>query len=112
MHFLAEILIERRALTKAGFLISGEAVLIPKARRRAGLVLVVPIVRHLLIMLAELDVVISLTTILGKRSDSACQNQHRKYIKGSFHKFAGRVLSPSGLLRPASCYQNKSPLVG
>ena len=91
MHSLAEIPVERSALTKPGLLISGQAVLIPKARRWVGLVLVVPIVRHLLIMLAELYVVLvlslvaSLAAILRNRNGCDRQNQACEYTKMLFH---------------------------
>jgi hypothetical protein len=86
MNFLAEILVKRGTLTKAGLLVSRKAVLIPKARRRVGLVLVVPIMRHLLIMLAELDIVlvlslvVSLASILRNRNGCGRQYQDRDYI--------------------------------
>ena len=87
MHFLAEIPDERSALTKAGFLVSGQAVLIPKARRRVRLMLIVPIMGHLLIMLAELYVVLvlSLAAILRNRNRCVRQNQPCEYTKMLFH---------------------------
>ena len=79
MHFLAKILVKRSTLTKAGLLIGGQSILRPKACRRVVLVLVVPIMRDLLIVLAKLYIVlslpvVSLVTILPQRYDSARQD--------------------------------------
>ena len=80
MHLPAKTAIQRCAFAQSGFFIGRQAVLASKSRRRTVLVLVIPIVRYLLIVLAELDIVlvlslvVSLAAILRDRNGCSRQN--------------------------------------
>jgi hypothetical protein len=75
VHLVPQTSIEHGAFAEARFLVRRESILFTKAGRRIILMLVVPVVRHLLIVFAELLTVssilaIPLSAILSNRERS------------------------------------------
>jgi hypothetical protein len=54
MRLPSQILVQHRALMQARFLVGRQSGLVPEPCRRMGLVPVVPIARHLLVVLVKL----------------------------------------------------------
>src|SRR5665811_1100496 len=81
MHLVPQTSIEHGAFPEARFLVRRESILFPQASRRIVLMLVVPVMRHLLIVFVEswaiLAVLAISLTILSDEKTSARTNHKR-----------------------------------
>ena len=81
VHLPSQVLVQHRALMQPRFLIGRQSILVPEPCRRMGLILVIPVARHLLVVLVKLSMTLlvltaSLSPVLCK-SRTASQGQNR-----------------------------------
>jgi hypothetical protein len=94
MHFPAEVPIENLTLAETGLLVRRESVLNPQPRWRVVPVTVVPVARHLLVMIVKLSMsalIVPLSPVLGKSNGSRkCEQCHRRPNRqpNSSHRFS------------------------
>ena len=62
VHLPAQVRIHHSAFMQARFLVGRQSVLVPEPCRRVGLILVVPVVRHLLVVFVKLGMTLLVLT--------------------------------------------------
>src|ERR1017187_9702371 len=73
VHLPSQTLVQHHALMQARFLVGRQSVLVPEPCRRMGLVLVVPVARHLLVVLVKLG--LTLLVLTASLSPVLCQSR-------------------------------------
>jgi hypothetical protein len=79
VHLPAQVFIQYGALMQARFLVGRQSVLAPEPCRRVGLILVVPVVRHLLVVFVKLGMglAVLITSLCQSRTGGQDEKSYR-----------------------------------